>query len=202
MKIFFNGLITGLLLQLAIGPVFFFILNLVLQKDLANGFVAVLAVTFVDYLYITLAIFGIGKLLEKKKFKKFFGLVSSIVLIIFGIMIIKNITNDISTISVNSTDIFASFTAAFLLTILSPMTIVFWTSVFAAKALEKNYVKHELFIFGFATGLATLLFLGTSVLLLSLFKATVPLMLIHILNFIVGGILILYGFIRLKASRG
>ena len=32
MKIFQNGLLTGLFLQLAIGPVFFFIINLTLQK--------------------------------------------------------------------------------------------------------------------------------------------------------------------------
>jgi len=32
MKIFYNGLLTGLALQLAVGPVFFYIVNLTLQK--------------------------------------------------------------------------------------------------------------------------------------------------------------------------
>lgn len=76
MKIFKNGLATGLILQLAIGPVFFFIINLALQRSIFDGLAGALAVTIVDYIYITLSILGIGKLLENKKVKKIFGVVS------------------------------------------------------------------------------------------------------------------------------
>ena len=66
-KVFRNGLMTGLFLQLAVGPVFFFIVSLALQRSIYDGLIAVLAVTLVDYFYITIAIIGIGKLLEKEK---------------------------------------------------------------------------------------------------------------------------------------
>ena len=199
MKIFRNGLATGLVLQLAIGPVFFFIINLALQRSVFDGLVGTLAVTIVDYFYITLAIFGIGKLLENIKVKKVFGIISSIVLIIFGIFIIKGIVNSgISTSAItNSTNLFSSFASVFFLTISSPMTIVFFTSIFTAKALEYSYTKKELLLFGFGTGLATLLFMGTSVILFSLIKGGVPVLLIQILNIIVGCLLIGYGGIRL-----
>lgn len=199
MKIFKNGLITGLLLQLAIGPVFFFIVNLALQRTILDGFVAVLAVTIVDYFYITLAIFGVGKLLEKKKFKKIFGIISSIVLIVFGGIIIKGIIgSDISTnVDTNTSNLFASFTSVFFLTISSPMTIVFFTSLFAAKAVEYNYKKRELLIFGLSTGLATFLFMGTSVILFSLIGSAIPIIVIKLLNLLVGVLLIGYGTIRL-----
>ena len=62
MKEFKNGLLTGLTLQLAIGPVFLFIANLTLQKSTLDGLAGVVAVTIVDYLYITLSILGIGRL--------------------------------------------------------------------------------------------------------------------------------------------
>jgi len=199
MKIFRNGLVTGLVLQLAIGPVFFFIINLALQKSIFDGLVGTLAVTIVDYFYITLAILGIGKLLENKKIKKVFGIVSSVVLIIFGIFIIKEMTSSgiSTTVITNSTNLLSSFASVFLLTISSPMTIVFFTSIFTAKALEYNYSKKELLVFGFGTGMATLLFMGTSVILFSLIKGSVPLLLIQILNIIVGCLLIGYGGIRL-----
>jgi len=199
MKIFRNGLATGLVLQLAIGPVFFFIINLTLQRSIFDGLIGALAVTIVDYFYITLAILGIGKLLENKKIKKVFGIISSIVLIIFGIIIIKGIMGgDISTtINTNSTNLLSSFVSVFFLTISSPMTIVFFTSIFTAKALEYNYTKKELLVFGFGTGLATLLFMGTSVILFSLIKGGVPVLLIEILNIAVGCLLIGYGGIRL-----
>ncbi len=198
MKIFKNGLATGLVLQLAIGPVFFFIINLALQRSFFDGLIGTLAVTIVDYFYITLAILGIGKLLENKKIKKVFGIISSIALIIFGIIIIKGIMgNDISTtISTNPTNLLSSFVSVFLLTISSPMTIVFFTSIFTAKALEYNYSKKELLIFGFGTGLATFLFMGTSVILFSLIKGGIPILLIQTLNVAVGCLLIGYGGIR------
>jgi len=199
MKVFKNGLLTGLVLQLAIGPVFFFIVNLTLQKTLYDGFAGVLGVTLVDYFYITLAIFGVGKLLEHKKIKKAFGIISSIILIIFGILIMKGLSGEsISTnADTNSPTLLSSFTSVFFLTISSPMTIVFFTGLFAAKAVEYHYTKKELLIFGLATGLATLIFMGTSVILFSLIKGTVPTMLIQILNLIVGCLLIGYGGIRL-----
>jgi len=193
-----NGLSTGIILQLAIGPVFFFIMNLVLQKTIFDGLVGTLAVTIVDYLYITLAILGIGKLLEKKKFKKLFGIISSIVLFIFGAIIIKGIINGglSNTIDINSINLFSSFISVFVLTISSPMTIVFFTSLFTTKAMEYNYTKKELIKFGFGTGLATLLFMGASVIIFFLIKETIPIFLIQILNLIVGCLLVVYGGIR------
>ena len=58
-----NGLVTGLFLQLAVGPVFFYIINLAIQRTIFDGLLGVLAVTIVDLFYISLAFFGIGKLL-------------------------------------------------------------------------------------------------------------------------------------------
>ena len=199
MKTFKNGLVTGLILQLAIGPVFFFIINLALQKSIFDGLIGTLAVTIVDYLYITLAILGIGKLLENKKVKKMFGIISSIVLMIFGIIIVREtMSGDISAIiNTNSTNLLSSFASVFFLTISSPMTIVLFTSVFTVKALEYNYTQKELLVFGFGTGLATFLFMGTSVILFTLIKETVPVSLIQILNLIVGFLLIGYGGTRL-----
>jgi len=198
-RIFKNGLITGLLLQLAIWPVFFFIINLALQRTLLDGVAWVLAVTIVDYFYITLAVLGIWKLLEKKKFKKIFWIVSSIVLIIFGIILIKSIIGSGVTTSIytNSTNLISSFSSVFFLTISSPMTIVFFTSLFATKVVEYNYTKKELIVFWLATGFATFLFMGTSVILFSLVKWSVPVLLIKTLNSIVAVLLIWYGWVRL-----
>jgi len=195
MKVFKNGLTTGLFLQLAIGPVFFFIVNLSLQRTILDGFAGVLGVTLADYVYITLAIFGVGKLLEHKKVKKVFGLISSIVLIIFGLLISKGAADvNMSTKTViHSTDIFSSFITVFFLTLSSPLTIMMWTSLFATKTIEYNYTKKELLIFGFSTGLATFIFMGTTVVLFSLIKGTIPVVLIQTLNIIVGCLLIGYG---------
>lgn len=202
MKVVRNGLMTGLVLQLAIGPVFFFIINLALQKTIFDGLVGALAVTTVDYFYITLAILGVGEILQKKKVKKVFGIVSSIVLMIFGALLIKGIAAGGYSVTeqAKTMNLFSSFASVFALTISSPMTIVFFTSLFTAKALEYNYTKKELLFFGIGTGAATFLFMSTSVVLFSLLGGAIPPLLIKVLNGMVGCLLIGYGGIRLVRS--
>jgi len=195
-----NGFLTGLILQIAIGPVFFFILNISLQKTTIDGLFAILAVTLVDYIFIALAVLGVGTLLERPKVKLTSGIIGSIVLIIFGIVMILSIGQngnvDLSNNVVESSYT-ASFISAFLLTSSSPLTIVFWTSLFATKAIEKGYAQKQLIYFGIAAGLATLVFLGSSVTLLSIFRAAIPLPLLKITNAAVGLLLVVYGVMRL-----
>ena len=198
MKIFRHGLLTWIIIQLALGPVFFFIMNIVLQKWLLDGFAGVLAVTSVDYFYITLSIFGIGRLLGHKKVKNIFALVSPIVLIIFGtFMIWKILATHALTATVSSeSDFLGSFVSVFLLTISSPVTIVFFTSIFSTKAVEHNYTKKNLIVFGLGTWLATFLFMWAMILTVSLFHGIIPSIVVNILNILVGWLLIVYGGVR------
>lgn len=194
-----DGFLTGLILQIAIGPVFFFILNVSLQKSVLDGLIAVVAVALVDYLYIALAVVGVGKLLEKTKIKLAMGITSSLVLIVFGIIMILSINQSNPLGNPNrliESNYIASFMSALLLTISSPLTIVFWTSLFATKAIEKGYAQSQLIGFGAAAGLATLFFLGSSVTLLSIIRASIPLALLKTLNTAVGLLLIIYGTSR------
>lgn len=202
-SVFVNGFFTGLVLQLAIGPIFFFIINIALQKTILDGLSAALAVTIVDYIYIILAILGVGKLLEKKRIKDVLGISGAVVLALFGVIMVLSVNNtDTGSISgtAGGTDYLSSFLSAFLLTISSPLTIVFWTSLFSAKAVEKGYTKQQLKVFGFSAGLTTIIFLGISVVVFSLLKASIPLTLIKVLNVLVGVLLILYGIIRFVKS--
>ncbi len=197
-----NGLSTGLVLQLAIGPVFFFILNIALQRTMIDGFFSVVAVTVVDYCYILLALVGVGKLLGYQKIKKTLSIVSACILLIFGIIMLLSARSTLTHITIyvqSISNYWSSFLSAFLLTISSPLTIVFWTSLFASKAIEHGYSKRQLVIFGVSAGLSTLLFLGSAVMLLSLFKTAIPLFFVKILNGIVGIMLMIYGAIRLAS---
>lgn len=202
-KIILNGLITGLFLQLAIGPVFFFVTNVTLQRTLLDGLAAVMAVTIVDYLYIILAIVGVGNAFENVKTKKIFGITGSLVLIVFGIIIMKSVSDSgNSNTAINtSNSLISSFTFAFFLTISNPLTILFFTGVFTAKTVEYNYTKRNLNLFGFSVGLATVIFLGLSVILFSLLRESIPVIVLKILNFIVGFVLVCYGITSIIKIR-
>ncbi len=193
-----NGLLTGFIINLAIGPLFFFVINLSLQKTILDGLMGALALTVVSYIYIALATFGVGKLFESKKVKKIFWIISSIVLIIFWGIIIKGaIGSVISEATVNTGNILSSFTSVFLLAISNPMSIVFFTGLFSAKAIEYNYTKKELYSFGFGVGLATFIFTSWAVIVFWLLKGTIPTIVMQILNIAVGTLIVGYGIIRL-----
>lgn len=200
MHAFKRGLITGVILQLAIGPVFFYIVNLTLQKTIYDGLAGVLAVTMVDCFYISLSILGIGRLLEREKIKKVFAVASSIVLAIFGGIIIKGALaeNSLSDYQGETFSVLSSFASVFLMTITNPLTIVVYTSLFMARAVEYNYSRKELWRFGLGTGSSTFIFMGCAVVVLSLIKGAVPLWLTQLTNIIVGCLLIGYGLFRLQ----
>ena len=164
-----------------------------------NGLVGALAVAIIDFSYVSLAILGIGKILENEKIKRVFGIISSIILVIFGLIIIKGITNiDISNKIIGSVSLLSSFVSVLFLTISNPITIVLYTGILGVKEIEKNYTQRELFVFGFGIGMATFIFMSTSVILFSLIKENIPVLLIQIMNLIVGCLLIGYGGIRLR----
>lgn len=197
--IFLDGFLTGLILQIAVGPVFFYILNLTLQRSLLDGFLAVLAAVLVDYLYISLAILGVGKLIESEKTKRMLGLLSSAVLAVFGGVMIRSAWGFATPLgeAQSAANFFNSFFSTLLLTISSPLTVIFWTSLFTTRALEKGYSKMELIPFGFAAGLATLTFLGLTVIGIAYLKLAIPSLLIMAANIGVGAVLILYALIRM-----
>jgi threonine/homoserine/homoserine lactone efflux protein len=193
-----NGLLTGLVIQLAIGPIFFFTINLAFQKTLLDGLMGALAATVVTYIYIGLSAFGVGKLFENERVKRIFGIFSSVVLVIFGGIFIRGVLGNVSSEAiVNTKNLFSSFTSVFLLAISNPLSVVFFTGLFSTKGIEYNYAKNELYLFGLGTGLSTLIFMSCSVLIFSLLRGTIPAIVIQVLNIAVGILIIGYGTIRL-----
>jgi len=198
MKILINGFLTGLFLQLAIGPIFFFVLSLAVESDLIVALAGVLGVVLGDYIYITLSILGISKLIDHPRVKKTFGIISATVIIAFGAYLLWSALQGASGAAVSGErTIFSAFATCFVLTISSPLTIFFWSSVFAVKAIEKNYGKKDITIFGIGAGLSTLIFTGALVTIVSTLNTSIPENLIATLNIAVAVVMIGYGLIRL-----
>ena len=200
LSVVINGLVTGMILQLAIGPIFLYVAGITIEQSAAEGLAAVLAVTLVDFLFIICAIMGVGKLLEREKIKKMMGIGSSLVLCYFGFMMFRDsIGAGATTVLAESLQgsVFSSFIKAFILTASSPLTVIFWTGIFTARSIEKGFNRKQLWVFGLAAGITTPLFLGGSVLVFSALRNSVSFAFAGTLNMIVGMILILYGVIRL-----
>jgi threonine/homoserine/homoserine lactone efflux protein len=198
-KAFTKGFSTGLILQLALGPIFIFIINIAIQSGLRNGLFAVIAVTVVDYIYIMMAILGVGRLLKRKSLRNILTGISSLILMLFGLLIVfKGVNSDFfqSYKITDSQSSIKSFTAAFILTLSNPLTIVFWTSIFTSESSESSFNKNELWVFGLSAGLSTLIFLSGCVAFFSYVNTVIPPLMFKLLNITVGIIIIFYGINR------
>lgn len=201
---FAKGFGTGLVLQLALGPIFFFVTSLTLGHGFGLGFSAVLGVVLVDYVFIFLSVLGVGSLLQKDRTKKVIAKTSAILLCGFGIYFFITAPDpSVEIISgVSEKSWIDGFFEAALMTLANPLTIVFWTSLFSARATELRLSKTQLVVFGVGAGFSTLVFLTIVVGLLSLIGFNISPLVVHWLNRAVGVIVFLYGLVRLfKASK-
>jgi threonine/homoserine/homoserine lactone efflux protein len=215
-----DGFKTGLILQFAIGPVFFFLADLSIHHGFAYGFPGALAVTLVDLIYIALAMAGIGALLKKRGVEPYLRVIGSLVLGVFGLLYVlgalgldpaalfasSNASNGNSAGSMADSGSgiqspLAAFAATFVLTISSPMTILFWTGLFSAKISERGYSRANLYVFGAGALLCTLFFMTLAVFAFSLVGAVIPPLVARILNGAVGAVLVVYAVIRLRPKK-
>lgn len=198
MKTLLRGLATGMFLQMAVGPVFFYILSITLNSDIVASMAAVLGVVLADFIYIGVSILGIETLFEHEKMKKFFGIPSALLIIVFGAYLLFTALKTRSTEGVSEAmNAGKAFTSSFVLTIGSPLTIFFWSGIFTAKALERNFNRREIALFGVGAGLSTLIFLGITVTVISLIRKTIPDELVSALNILVASVMIGYGIYRI-----
>lgn len=193
---FFHGIKFGMLLQIAIGPVSLFILTTAINSNFLNSFLTVLAVALVDAIYITLALSGAVAFLKNKKNELFFKWLSSLILVLFGINIIINTFGIqlLPSFNLLNTGISnSSFIYAFILTLSSPLTILFWVSIFSERITEKQYRNKDLYYFALGCLSSTLIFLTSLSFIGSTFHYILPAMMITALNVIAGLTMIYFG---------
>jgi len=194
MKMILNGFRFGLLLQIAIGPIFVFVLKTATQSGILAAEAAVLAATLVDAIFVSLAILGVGKLFDKPRIKNVIKYFGALVLIYFGIGIILG-SSDIHIIPglsglLSSANITNSFFFSFILTASSPLTILFWTGLFATKLASEGYSKTDMKYYGIGAVLTTFIFLGTVAIIAGLLEPLMSQELVNALNILVGIVLI------------
>lgn len=199
-----EGFRFGLLLQVAIGPVCLLIFNSAAKYGFLGGLTAVLAVTIVDGLYISLALMGFGVFLKNKLISKMIKVLSALIIIIFGISTVMGVFDKsfLPSIVINhKREGMNVFLQGLLLTASNPLTIVFWSGIFGTKIQNKSFVKEELLSFGLGCVLSTLFFLSGIALLGSVTGQFFPLSIIKILNGLVGGVIVLFGLASLFSKR-
>ncbi len=80
-----DGILLGLLLSLAAGPIFFMLIQLGIERGVAAGMTLSAGVLASDVLYVVLVYFGVEWLSELPNFKLYMGIIGGLILIAFGL---------------------------------------------------------------------------------------------------------------------
>jgi threonine/homoserine/homoserine lactone efflux protein len=198
-KLFVDGLKTGLLLQIGgIGPICLLVFRLSLSLPLSKLIIGIIGITLADVVYISLAVFSISAIIKKlKSYQRIFDVVVGTVLITFGVLFITA-GHVVDSSSFQGRDLFLWL---FGLTIANPITILFIAGIFSLEISKRNmdFKKSGVFAFGFL--LATPIFMIFVCLVGSIVGRFLPSIFVHIINAIMGCVLIFLGIRSIRINK-
>lgn len=130
----FSYFFLGLSLSAPIGPINAAQLNKGIQGGFWHAYVIGLGAIIADIIYMLLVYFGVIHLLESPFIKSFLWLFGFFVLVYTGIESIKDagkITSS-SQIQNNSSSLRKTFMSGFLISLLNPLSILFWLGIYGS----------------------------------------------------------------------
>lgn len=129
---FFKGVLLGLIIALAVGPVAILCVRRTLTHGWFYGFLTTFGTAFGDFAYAYLAQFGAPFILKFiVAYHVFFKLISGLFLLLIGYHIYISKVED-PNVSVVNKDLPEDFLTTFLLTFTNPLPILFLSTSFAA----------------------------------------------------------------------
>lgn len=189
---FLQGLLLGLMLQLSVGPVFF----TVLHKSINEGFLEALkmtcAVALVDAFYICISFTTVSVLLKISYLHKIISILGTIILIYFGLTYIKNASKtsyDSVTKSENN-----SFIYGLKLTLINPLTIIFWSGTFGSLIASNKLIGlFNIITYSIGCVSATIIFLSITSISGKAIKKFIGIKALNLIDYAIGIILICFG---------
>ncbi|MEM7550105.1 MAG: LysE family translocator [Bacteroidota bacterium] len=203
MQAFFSGITIGLFLGLMTGPVFFRLIQTSVNYGFRKALFFSFGVSFSDWIYATLAYFGLSSLLENEQVVFWMGKAGGGVLIALGISsLFTAFRRKAIEYEVGAKGFFSgnTFLQGFLINIFSPFVIFFWVAIVTLGRVRFNIIDAEL-VYYLLGALSTILIMDTlkSYLADKIRNILTPKFL-SIVNIIIGIALLVFGFSLLFIS--
>ena len=155
-----NGIISGLVLALLVGPVFFTIIQTSIERGFSSGVLVAVGVSLSDTFYITLTYLGVYQLFDQGSFRLYLAYFGGVVLLTFGIYYLfvksrKMRQFDPEKMQVNSP--WRLVGKGFLINGLTPMVLIFWLGTVGLATTKFGYSTPQKAIPYFAAIISTVL---------------------------------------------
>lgn len=196
-----DGFRFGMMLQFSVGPVCLLVFRTAGSYGLWAGLLVAAAAAVVDAAYLLLAGTGAATLLRRSSVRRAARVFGFLVLILFGV---KTVLSAFGNSSLPETRLLSEatpesiFLQGLVATGSNPLTILFWSGVFASEAAKRE--RGELFRFGVGCVLSTVCFLSVVAGAGCLIRSFLPAACIAGLNIAVGILLVVFG-VKLLLNR-
>lgn len=160
MEIILNGVKFGVVLAFLVGPVFFTIIQVSVEKGFWHGVMVTLGVSLSDTMYVTICYFGLIQLIDDAQFRMGMAYVGGTILILFGLYhwIVKSRKKYIDTYKQDQKKpLYRYFIKGFIINGLSPSVLFFWVGTISLASIDFGYSKGSQFFIFFSALLITVL---------------------------------------------
>lgn len=158
MEIILNGVISGVVLALLVGPVFFTILQTSIERGFGSGALVAIGVSLSDAFYITLTYLGVYRLFDNGTFREYLAYFGGIVLLTFGIYYLFVKSRKAGVIGREQMQVsnpWKLIAKGFIINGLSPMVLIFWLGTVGVATTKFGYATPQKAVPYFASIVST-----------------------------------------------
>lgn len=197
MEIVLKGVLSGLVLALLVGPVFFTLLQTSIERGFLSGVWVAVGISLCDTLYITLSYLGLSRFFTNPDVQVYLSYGGGFILFCFGAYYLfiksRRLTN-FNLEHVEERSPLRLLSKGFIMNGLSPMVLIFWIGTVGIATTDFGYSTPGTAIVFFGSIVLTVF--GTDILKAKLadkLRTLLTTRLIRLMNFILGIVLLLFG---------
>lgn len=160
MEIVLKGIVSGLVLALLIGPVFFSIIQTSIERGFLSGVLVAIGVSISDAFYIFLAYMGLSQVFSNGDNQRYMAYFGGTILFAFGayyLFVKSRKILDFKSVNIKSTSPWRLISKGFIINGLSPMVLIFWLGTVSVATGEFGYTTTTQVVTFFSAIVATVL---------------------------------------------
>jgi threonine/homoserine/homoserine lactone efflux protein len=197
MEIIRNGVLSGIVLALLIGPVFFTILQTSIERGFRSGAWVAAGVSLSDSLYIVISYFGLYQFFENPTYRKYLSYGGGTILLLFGLYYLVIKSRKLQEYHPDKSTYRSPLrlmAKGFFINGISPLVLLFWIGTVGLATTEFGYIK-PIDVFTFFTSIVATVFMTDllKALLADQLRLVLTYPIIRWLNVVLGIVLIVFG---------
>ncbi len=197
MEIIRNGVLSGIVLALLIGPVFFTVLQTSIERGFRSGAWVAAGVSISDSLYILISYFGLYQFFENPTYRKYLSYGGGSILLLFGLyyLIIKSRRlHEYHPEKITYRSPLRLMAKGFFINGISPLVLLFWIGTVGLATTEFGYVS-PIHVLTFFVSIVFTVFITDllKALLADQLRLVLTNRIVRWLNIVLGIVLIIFG---------